>query len=60
MGRYIKTFKDKGGDNNKYNKLMSLCIGGEKLLEKCKAIWTKIEGLEQLNCILYLSKVIDM
>ena len=60
MSQYIKTSKDKGGDKNKYNKLMSLRIGDDKLLEKYKAIWTKIKDLEQLNCMLYLSMVIDI
>ena len=60
MSRYVKTSKDKSGDKNKYNKLMSLPIGDDKLLEKYKAIWTKIKDLEQLNCILYLSMVIDI
>ena len=60
MSRYVKTSKDKSRDKNKYNKLMSLPIGDDKLLEKYKAIWTKIKDLEQLNCMLYLSMVIDI
>ena len=59
MSRYVKTSKDKGRDKNKY-KLMPLPIGDDKLLEKYKAIWTKIKDLEQLNCMLYLSMVIDI
>ena len=39
---YLKTFKSKG-DKHKSNRLMSFCINDEKLLEKFKAIWTKIE-----------------
>ena len=35
-------FKVKVGDKNKNNKLISFRIDGEKLLEKYKAIWTKI------------------
>ena len=37
---HSKTFKD--GDNDKKDKLMSFQINDEKLLEKYKAIWTKI------------------
>ena len=36
---YVKTFKVE----DKINKLMSLRIDEEKLLEKYKAIWTKIK-----------------
>ena len=43
MSRYVKTFKVEEGDNDKRNKLMSCRIDDEKLLEKYKAIWTKIE-----------------
>ena len=38
MSGYVKTFKDKGGDKNKNNKLMSLRIDDDKLLEKCETI----------------------
>ena len=41
MSGYGKTFKVK--DGNKYNKLMSLCINNEKLLEKYKTIWIKLK-----------------
>ena len=40
---YVKTSKVKEGDKSK--RLMSLHVDDEKLLEKCKAIWTKIEDL---------------
>ena len=40
---YVMTFKVKEGDKDKSNKLMSFCIDDEKLLEKFKAIWTKIK-----------------
>ena len=60
MSRYVKIFKDKGGDKNKNNKLMSLRIGDDKLFEKYKTIWTKIEDLKQLNCMLYQSVMIYM
>ena len=39
------TFKVK----DKNNKLISFRISDEKLLEKYKAIWTKIEELKILN-----------
>ena len=39
MSGYVKIFKVKEGNN----KLMSFRIDDEKLLEKYKAIWTKIE-----------------
>ena len=42
---YVKTFKVK----DKNNKLMPFHINVEKLLEKYKAIWTKIEDLKILN-----------
>ena len=47
---YIKTFKDK----DKNSKLVSFCIGNGKLLAKYKAIWTKIEDLNniKLNALL--------
>ena len=41
----VKTFKVKEGDN----KLMSLRIDDQKLSEKYKAIWTKIEGLKNIE-----------
>ena len=37
--RYVKTFKVE--DEN--SKLMPLCIDDEKLLEKYKAIWTRLK-----------------
>ena len=45
MSGYFKTFKDKEGNN----KLMSFCIDEEKLLEKYKAIWTKIEHFKNIK-----------
>ena len=49
MSGYVKTFKVKEGDKDKSNKLMSFHIDDEKLLEKYKAIWTKIEDLENIE-----------
>ena len=45
---YVNAFKDKDEDENKNNKLMSLCVDDEKLLEKHKTIWTKIENLKYI------------
>ena len=45
MSGFVKTFKVKEGDN----KLMSLHIDDEKLLEKYKANWTKIEDLKNIK-----------
>ena len=42
MSGYVKTFKNK----DKNNKLISLHINDEKLLEKYKTIWTKTEDLK--------------
>ena len=49
MSGYVKTFKVKDGDKDKINQLMSFCIDDEKLLEKYKAIRTKIEDMKILN-----------
>ena len=53
MSRYVKTFKDKGGDKNKNDKLVFLRIDDNKLLEIYKAISTKIEDLKntELNAL---------
>ena len=45
----VQTFKDKHGYKDKNNKLVSFRINDEKLLEKCKTIWTKIEGLKNIE-----------
>ena len=44
-----KTFKDKGGEKNKNNKLMSLWRDDNKLWEKYKTIWTKIKDLVNIK-----------
>ena len=46
---YVKTFKIKDRDKDKNNKLMYFRIYDEKLLEKYKAIWTKIEDLKNIE-----------
>ena len=45
MSGYVKAFKVEG----KINKLMSLSINNEKLLEKHEAIWTKIEDIKNIE-----------
>ena len=45
LSGYFKTFKV----DDKNNKLMSFGIDDEKLLQKYKAIWTKIEDFKILN-----------
>ena len=45
MSGYVKTFKVRDGDKDKNKKLLSFRIDDEKLLEKYKTIWTKIEDL---------------
>ena len=45
---YLDKIKVKDGDKDENNKLMSFCIDDEKLLEKFKAIWTKIEDLKNI------------
>ena len=47
MSGYVKTFKI-GDKNSKLMKLISFHIDDEKLLDKCKAIWNKIEDLKIL------------
>ena len=41
--------RHKGGDKNKNNKLMSFRIADDKLLEKYKTIWTRIEDLKNIE-----------
>ena len=49
MHGYVKTFKVKNGNKDENNKVMSLRINDDKLLEKYKTIWTKIEGLKNIE-----------
>ena len=49
MSGYAKKFKIKEGNK----KLMSFCIDDEKLLEKYRAIWTKIEDLKNVKLIAF-------
>ena len=45
MSGYVKKFRVE----DKINKLMSFRIDDEKLLEKYKAIWTKIANLKSIK-----------
>ena len=45
----FKTFIDKCKDKNKDNNLMSLYLDDDKLLEKYKTIWTKIEDPKNIE-----------
>ena len=53
MSGYVKAFKVKDGDKDKNNKSISFRIYDEKLLEKYKAIWTKVENIKntELNAL---------
>ena len=60
MGRCVKTFEVKEVDKDKNNNLMSFRIDDEKLLEKCKAIWTKMDYLKNIKLMLYESMMTDI
>ena len=60
MGRYVKTFEVKEVDKDKNNNLMSFRIDDEKLLEKCKAIWTKMDYLKNIKLMLYESMMTEI
>ena len=47
MSGYVRISKVKDGDSDKNNKLMFFQIDDEKLLEKYKATWFKIEDLKK-------------
>ena len=49
MSGYVQAFKVKDGDKDKNNKLMFSRIDDEKLLEKYKAIQTKIENFKNIE-----------
>ena len=49
MSGYVRTFKVKDGDKDKSSKLMSFHIDDKKLLEKYKAIWAKIEDIQNIE-----------
>ena len=49
VSEYVKTFKVNDVVKIKRNKLMSFRIYDEKLLEKYKGVWTKIEDLKNIE-----------
>ena len=49
MSGYVKTFNVKDTDKDKNSKLISFHIDDENILEKYKAIWTKIEDLKNIE-----------
>ena len=49
MAGYVRTFEIKGGEKDNNNKLVSFCIDDENLLEKYKAIRSKIEDLKNIG-----------
>ena len=49
MSRHVKTFKVKQIDEDKNNIFMTFRTEDEKLLEKYKTIWTKIEELKNID-----------
>ena len=46
---YVKTFKDKGRNESKNNKLMSLRIDDDKLLENMKTVQLRLKTEKKLN-----------
>ena len=48
MSGYVKKFKVKDGNKDQNKNLMSFHIDDGRLLEKYKAIWTKIEDLKDV------------
>ena len=56
MRGYVNTFKEKGEYKNKYNKLMCLCIDGEKISERYKTIWAKTANFNKYLIILKMRK----
>ena len=54
VGGYVKTFIVKDEDKHRNKELMFFRIYDEKLLEKHKTIWTKVEDLKILNKTLIL------
>ena len=51
MSGYTRTFKnnDRHKDKKKNKKLVFFCANDDKLLEKYKTIWTKIEDLQNME-----------
>ena len=55
MSGYVKTFKVKDGDKDKNNKFTALRTDHEKLLEKYKTIWIKIEDFKNIKLPIILN-----
>ena len=49
MSGHVKTFKVKQIDEDKNNIFMTFRTEDEKLLEKYKTIWTKVEELKNID-----------
>ena len=49
MSGHVKTLKVEDRDQIKIKKLMSFSIDDKKLLQKYKAIWTKIKDFQNIN-----------
>ena len=49
MSGHVKTFKVKQIDEDKNNIFMTFRAEDEKLLEKYKTIWTKVEELKNID-----------
>ena len=49
MSGYVKTIEGKDGDKDKSNKLITFHIDDEKLLQKFKSIFPKIEDLTNID-----------
>ena len=51
MSRFVKTFKNKGGDKEKNNELMYLFIYDYIILENNKIVWINIEDLKSIEIV---------
>ena len=51
ISRFVKTYKNKGGDREKNNELMYLVIYDYIILEKNKIVSTNIEDLKNIELI---------
>ena len=49
MSRYVRTFKDKGRDNDQNNRSISFRKDDDKLLKNYKTICTKIDSLQNIE-----------
>ena len=49
MSGYVKKFNVKDEDKDEINKLISFHVDDDKVLVKCKTIWTKITDLKDIE-----------